>query len=170
MAALNNPRHEAFVQNLIKGMSQRQAYKSAFPRSKKSPAKAIDNRASALLKKDEVKRRYEELQLRVENGTVITAQELLKGFTDIFNGEATEIVVTPAGIKVKAPAKISDRISAGDKIAKMLGAYDTRLSVEGQLGVVFVDDLGAIGEDLSAAAESLGVIEDDIPGGASGEE
>lgn len=149
MAALKNARHEAFVQNLIKGMSQRKAYRNAFPRSKKSSDRAVDNRASALMKKDEVKMRFEELQQRVENGTVITAQELLQGFTNIFNGVETEIVVTPAGLKVKAPAKISDRISAGDKIAKMLGAYDNKLNIEGQLGVVFVDDLGEFDADIS---------------------
>ena len=61
MTALKNARHEKYVQNLIAGMSQRQAYIEAFPHSKKWKDATVDSKASVLLS-GKVLERYNEIQ------------------------------------------------------------------------------------------------------------
>ena len=56
------PKQERFVQELIKGKSQREAYKIAYPSSKKWKNESIDSKASNLFKNVKVRTRYEELQ------------------------------------------------------------------------------------------------------------
>ena len=54
-------KQEKYVQGLVAGLSQRQAYYKAYPHSKKWKPETVDNKASALLRKDEVLARYNEL-------------------------------------------------------------------------------------------------------------
>lgn len=54
------PREEAFVQARVKGMSQRQAYRAAFPESKAKDI-SVDNKASVMWRKDSVQARYKEV-------------------------------------------------------------------------------------------------------------
>jgi hypothetical protein len=58
-------RREIFVQELLKGNSQRQAYYVAFPRSREWKADVVDRRASELWRKEEIKARYAELSKTV---------------------------------------------------------------------------------------------------------
>lgn len=62
-------KQERFVQGLVKGMSQREAYKSAYDASRMMD-KTIDNRAYNLFKKSEIKARYEELMAEVSKEVV----------------------------------------------------------------------------------------------------
>jgi hypothetical protein len=55
-------KREKFVQNLNAGLSQRQAYREAYPKSRKWKDSTVDKRASELLKNGEVLGRYQELQ------------------------------------------------------------------------------------------------------------
>ena len=52
MAILKNPRHEKFVQGLIQGMSQRKAYREAFPAASKWKDTTVDVKASKLFSDD----------------------------------------------------------------------------------------------------------------------
>lgn len=52
---------ELFVLNLVKGMSQREAYRKAYPKSQKWQDKSVDSRASVLLKNAKVLERYNEM-------------------------------------------------------------------------------------------------------------
>ena len=54
------PKQEKFVQALISGMSQREAYKEAYNAANMKDA-TIDNKASLLFAKGEIRKRYEEL-------------------------------------------------------------------------------------------------------------
>ena len=54
------PKQEKFVQALISGMSQREAYKDAYNAANMKDA-TIDNKASLLFAKGEIRKRYEEL-------------------------------------------------------------------------------------------------------------
>lgn len=47
-------RQEIYVQELLNGKSQRQAYRIAYPKSKKWKDSTIDSRASKLFKDDKV--------------------------------------------------------------------------------------------------------------------
>ena len=55
-------KQEIYIQNLVKGLSQRQAYREAYPKSKNWKDKTVDNRASKLFNTYEVFMRYQELQ------------------------------------------------------------------------------------------------------------
>lgn len=80
-------KQERFVQELIKGKSQREAYKIAYPTSKKWKDNVVDVKACELLKNGKVKVRYDELRgkvlKRAEEKAIITAEEVIKGIADI---------------------------------------------------------------------------------------
>ena len=83
---------ETFVQELIKGQTQRQAYYIAYPHTKKWKPSSVDERASRLFNTVKVKSRFEQLKNRViqeaEEEAIVSAKEVLKelkkiGFADI---------------------------------------------------------------------------------------
>lgn len=55
-------KREKFAQNLNAGLSQRQAYREAYPKSRNWKDATVDKRASELFKNREVLGRYQELQ------------------------------------------------------------------------------------------------------------
>lgn len=69
-------RQERFVQELIKGKSQRQAYLAAYPNSKKWKETTVDSKASTLLKNGKVKERYEELKKLTEEKVTYDAAQV----------------------------------------------------------------------------------------------
>lgn len=79
-------KQEKFVQELIKGKSQREAYKTAY-NAVNMADNTIDVKASQLLKKDKVRVRYEQLRgkviKRTEEKAIITAEEIIKEIADI---------------------------------------------------------------------------------------
>ena len=54
-----NVKQEKFIQNIINGMSQRQAYKDAYNANYSD--KSIDEKASTLFNSEKVQERYKEL-------------------------------------------------------------------------------------------------------------
>lgn len=78
MAVLENARHEQFAQSLAAGLSQRKAYRAAYPKSEKWKDATVDAKACNLAKNDKVKARYEELKEEAANaagGAVMTRNE-----------------------------------------------------------------------------------------------
>ena len=61
------PKQELFVQGIISGLSQRQAYRQAYPSANKWRDNVVDNKASELLKNGEVLVRYRELLKQFSN-------------------------------------------------------------------------------------------------------
>jgi phage terminase small subunit len=87
-------KQEKFVQELIKGKSQREAYRIAYPKSLKWADNTIDSRASKLFNSYKVITRYNELRDRLvkeaEDECIVSAKEVLLelkkiGFADIKN-------------------------------------------------------------------------------------
>lgn len=81
MAVLDNARHETFAQELAKGVSQRKAYRAAYPKSERWKDTTVDAKACRLAKEDKVKARYEELKENAANaagGAVMTRNEKRK--------------------------------------------------------------------------------------------
>ncbi len=115
MIRLNKQREE-FVQNLIKGLSQRKAYKAAFKCGKMTD-KTIDEKASRLFADDKVRTRYNEIRDRIvteaENECIIEAKEILREWKAIAFSKVTnyaEIVDGPQGMEcvLKETGSISD--------------------------------------------------------------
>ena len=79
-------KQEKFVQELIKGKSQREAYKTAY-NAKKMSDNSIDREACLLLKSPKVAQRFEEIRSKVvkraENKAIITAEEILREIASI---------------------------------------------------------------------------------------
>lgn len=79
-------KQEAFVQGLIKGKSQREAYKAAYSAEKMSDS-TIDSHASRLLKDDKVRARYDKLKGKVvakaEEQTIMSVMDVLRELESI---------------------------------------------------------------------------------------
>ncbi len=110
-------KQEKFILNVISGMSQRQAYRDAYPSSLKWKDKNVDGQASALMAKPEVLTRYRELIERQENKALLSRWEKRKLLADI----ARSVDVSE-----------SDRIRAIDTDNKMEQVYRTKLDDEEQ--------------------------------------
>lgn len=79
-------KQEKFIQELIKGKSQREAYKTAYNASNMAD-KTIDEKASRLFKQDKLRARYEQLRdkviKRTEEKAIITAEEIIREIVNI---------------------------------------------------------------------------------------
>lgn len=79
-------KEEKFVQELVKGKSQRQAYKAAY-NAKRMSDSSIDSTASRLFKKHKVRSRYYELMdkvvQRTEKKAIVTAEKVIESIADI---------------------------------------------------------------------------------------
>lgn len=76
-----NDKHEIFVQGLVKGMTQRTAYKAAFDCSRMKD-KTVDERASRLFSNDKVRARYNEIADRIkkeaEDECIVTVKDIIR--------------------------------------------------------------------------------------------
>ncbi len=115
MPILENARHEKFVQSLIAGMSQRQAYREAFPASNRWKDKTVDNRASELFR--EVLGRYKELQEEAQDAAIMTRKERMVALSDIAQNAEKE----------------ADMIKAIDTLNKMDGDYTSKVELSGEV-------------------------------------
>lgn len=112
MAALENSREEQFAQNLVKGMTQRQAYLEAFPQAKNCKPETIDNKACKLAKKGEVEARMKELKDEAASDAILDRQGRMLILTEI----ATNDEMMPKA-----------RMQAIDILNKMDGDYVKRV-------------------------------------------
>ncbi|WP_398577195.1 terminase small subunit, partial [Streptococcus gordonii] len=60
-------KQEKFVQGIISGLSQRQAYREAYPSAKKWLDSSVDSKAVVLLQNAKVMKRYRELLKEFSN-------------------------------------------------------------------------------------------------------
>lgn len=149
-------KQEKYVNNLVKGMSQRIAYRNAYPSSKKWKDETVDSKASTLLKNEKVKERYKKLIDKVNNKleerTIMNALERMKWLTDVINGDILEdvLLMTKATKDkvdtIKCPTKIDTRLKALDTLNKMSGEYKTILG--GNVEITYEEALKSVsGED-----------------------
>lgn len=68
-------KQEKYVQGLVAGLSQRQAYREAYPNSIEWKDRTVDSRASELFKKSKVLGRYNELMEEHKTKALFTRQE-----------------------------------------------------------------------------------------------
>jgi CMP-N-acetylneuraminic acid synthetase len=68
-------KQEKFIQELVKGKSQRQAYKAAY-NCRRMKERTIDKKASWLFNRDDIRGRYEELRKEAEKDAVLSAVEM----------------------------------------------------------------------------------------------
>lgn len=78
MAVLDNARHEQFAQELAKGLSQRKAYRAAYPSAEKWKDATVDAKACVLAKDNKILERYREIKedaINAAGGAVMTRNE-----------------------------------------------------------------------------------------------
>jgi phage terminase small subunit len=119
-------KQEKFVRNLIKGMTQREAYKNSYDAENMSD-KVIDNEASKLFNSREITMRYKELLDKVDRAYIMTAQERLEFLTDIVMGIEQEKSTSSDGEEIGRPATLKERMQAIDIMNKMQGEYVTKV-------------------------------------------
>lgn len=129
-----NAKQEMFVQNLVKGMSQREAYKKAYNAT--YDPKAIDSKACNLFNSDKIQARYKELMKEIKDQSIMTAIERRKWLTDVINGKELETVeiTLPDGQKELVGSKEADlntKMKAMDMLNKMDGEYITNHKISG---------------------------------------
>lgn len=106
-AALTD-KQERYVQELIKGKSQRDAYKTAYPSSLKWSDKTVDEAACRLFNNSKVNARYHQLHDRLikeaEDDCIVDAKAVLKELSNIAFANVTDFVNVESdelGSKVK---------------------------------------------------------------------
>jgi phage terminase small subunit len=105
------PKQEKFIQNILKGMTQRQAYKDAY-NAVNMKDETVDTEACLLFNDQKIAKRYQELLKELETAAVMTALEkrkLLKELTLDTNNS------------------VNDRLKALDIDNKMAGEYITKV-------------------------------------------
>ncbi|MBC8697962.1 hypothetical protein FXW05_10455 [Staphylococcus pseudintermedius] len=73
-------KQERFVQDLVKGSSQRQAYINAGYSSKDKSDNYLDSKASQLFKKDKVRERYNALTSELQNDALWTREQAINEY------------------------------------------------------------------------------------------
>jgi phage terminase small subunit len=107
-------KQEAFVHNIIQGMSQADAYRSAYD-AKKMSDKTIWENASRLMANDKVSARLTELRNELAKPSIMSAQERLEWLTQLImsNDENT-----------------TDKLRAADIMNKMTGEYTQKIEAD----------------------------------------
>lgn len=127
MSVLQNANWEAYAVARVKGLSQRQAYREAYPNSR-SKDETVDNKACNLEKKGEVKARIKELKGEVASAAV--------GEVVLSRTEKRAILAEMARDKTLS---VNDRQRAIDLDNKMEDEYKTIL--DGNVGLTKLEEL-----------------------------
>ena len=120
------PKREKFVQNLISGMSQREAYRSAFPSSVKWKDATVDSKASDLFNTDEILARYNELQDEFKERALYTREQAVEDLRWM-QGEARDSIEIDGLNKANAPAFLN----ATKQLTDLCGLNVQKLEVSG---------------------------------------
>lgn len=113
IGVLTNVKHEKYVQNLVNGMSQRQAYKDAFQVDYDNDA--IDSNASTLFRQTKVRQRYNELIKELEDIAIMSAKERMVYLTNLLLDNETDT---------------NAKLKAMDILNKMSGEYITKIEAD----------------------------------------
>ena len=129
------PKQEKFVQCLVKGMSQREAYKNSYNADKMKDT-TIDNKASDLFKKGEIRARYDELVKRLEDTAIMDAKERMKWLTKVIKGDVKEKYTywdDGEQYEGEREADLTTKIRAVDTLNKMDNSYQQNINIKGSL-------------------------------------
>ena len=121
-------KQEKFIQNIIKGMTQRDAYKNSYD-AKNMKDETIDNKACKLFKQDKIRARYEELLSKIENKAILSAQERQIWLSKVIRGEIKITQEYDNEVKEYEPY-MSDKLKAIDILNKMSGEYVEKVKVD----------------------------------------
>ena len=128
-----NVQQERFIQNIVKGMSQREAYKEAYNATYDD--NAIDVNASKLFNEAKVQLRYKELLQELEDKTIMSAKERMKWLTEVVKNIQKEDIYTvdTNGENVLISSRNADlntKLKAIETLNKMSGEYVNKIEAD----------------------------------------
>ncbi len=138
------PKQEKFIQNIINGMSQREAYKNSYNASKMKN-ETIDSKASILFNNDKIRTRYEELMKKAEDAAIMSAIERKKWLTKVIKGEVKHTSYDGNGNSYDNEAYISDKMKAIDILNKMDSLYT--VPIKGGVSITYESALKKVSDD-----------------------
>lgn len=110
------PKQEKFVQGIIEGMSQADAYRSAYS-TKNMADKTVWENASRLMADSKVKARVTELRDQIASDSIMSAQKRLEWLTKVIQNDEEST---------------GDKLRAIDLMNKMQGEYVQKIAAEVQ--------------------------------------
>ena len=125
-------KQEKFVQNIVNGMSQIDAYKDAYSAGQMSD-NAISREASLLMKNPKVAQRHKELGDKTASKAIMTAQERLEYLSGVINDKNKEkrvVLIDGVAETVEEPADLNTKLKAIDLMNKMQGEYVQKIQAE----------------------------------------
>ena len=122
MPTLANTKREKFVQGLASGLSQRKAYRAAFPNSERWKDATVDKRASEMYNTREIMGRLQELMEQSASEAVMSATKRKEWLTQIVLSESEET---------------KDKLKAVDILNRMEGEYTDKVLLNGQVNNPF---------------------------------
>jgi len=136
VVALLNVKQEAFCLHYAKTGNATESYKVAGYDAKTE--RSVYANANRLLKNDKVQARLKELAEEMASEKIAGIREIQEYLTTVIRGETTEDVVVNEfcgdGVSEAKVMKVRTnnamRIKAATELAKMKGAYDSKLKVE----------------------------------------
>lgn len=146
-------KQEAFVQALVRGLSQREAYYEAYPKSKKWSEVTVDSNASRLAKNSKVVTRLHELTSKVkasaEKKCIISTEQVLQQLAEIGLADMRDLF-DDDGVPLP-PNRLPDRI------ARCITSVDT--SVDSSGNVYYKYRLNPKDKSLALMAQILGMLQ-----------
>lgn len=122
-------KQERFVQELVKGKSQREAYKIAYD-AENMADKTVDEKACRLIKQDKVKARYDELMKPTEDEATKMRSFIIEKLQKIASGEICDMTEEYDGdgnlIRSKRTVKANDVSNAISKLAAYYGVDEEK--------------------------------------------
>ena len=140
-------KQEKFCLEYAKSGNQRQAYLLAGYNVKSD--ETADANASRLLRNAKVQARLAELYEEAKNASIADIVEMQQTLTRIIRQQMTEEVIVVESVgdymsearKMDKNPSIKDIINAINTLGKMQGAFVDNVNLNGNVGVVIVDDI-----------------------------
>lgn len=154
VAELRSKKQEAFVQLVVQGMPQRDAFRAVY-KNKMTDAQ-VDTEASNMINgtgkyatNPKIHLRYLELhekaQAESEEKSIAKSAEMQQTLTEIIRQQLKEEVIVCDPVnganKMDKTASIKDIIAAINTLGKMQGLFTDKVDMGGAVGVVIVDDI-----------------------------
>lgn len=133
-------KEEKYVQGLVTGLSQRKAYREAYPSSKDWKDRTVDSRASELFKKSNVLGRYNELMEEHKSKALWTREEAVNELKWLYQQAIKSIKEQDEGYVRQGTS--SALLGAIQELNKLEDLYPSDKHQVEHIGQVnFVDDI-----------------------------
>ena len=136
VTALLNTKQEAFCLHYARTGNAAESYKKAGYKAKSK--QAVYANANRLMKNDKVQSRLKQLAAEMASEKIASAKEIQERLTSILRMQQQEEQVVVEGCGdgiseariIKRQPQLKDAIKAGEVLARMQGAFDSKLQVE----------------------------------------